>query len=137
MLLSRQTYRWVCAAVLGGAVLVATSSDTQAGSKKQKPLRTPLMFDIDYRKKTKTQLSERLSTTAYASVRHQGERNIKLDDDTSDKSSENAAYLGLAARADLGNRLIAFGHAEAYIRDKTTHYRRHVRCSAQIPNCRP
>lgn len=107
--------------VLGVVGLVLTGTGQTASAQKAPKDHSRLAFDASKRKKTKTQITEYLSYSAYASARYQGERNIRLDDGRSDYSDEFAAYLGVTVRAHLSSRIMAFGHTELDIRQKTTH----------------
>ncbi len=107
--------------VLGVVGLVLTGTGQTASAQKAPKDQSRLVFDASKRKKTKSQITEYLSYSSYASVRYKGERNIRLDDGRSDYSDEFAAYLGFAVRANLSSRIMAFGHAELDIRQKKTH----------------
>lgn len=107
--------------VLGVVGLVLTGTGQTASAQKAPKDHSRLAFDASKRKKTKTKITEYLSYSAYASARYQGERNIRLDDGRSDYSDEFAAYLGVTVRAHLSSRIMAFGHTELDIRQKTTH----------------
>ncbi|MGR3762303.1 alginate export family protein (plasmid) [Roseobacteraceae bacterium NS-SX3] len=72
----------------------------------------PSLFRIETRKTTRNQLAPGLSYTGYASLRYLGEQDIKRDDEVPDISNRWSAYLGLAARADLGLGAVFFANAE-------------------------
>lgn len=106
---------------LGVVGLLLTGTGQAANAQKAPKDYSRLVFDASKRKKTKSQITDFLSYSAYANLRYQGERNIRLDDGRSDYSDEIAGYLGLAMKADLSSRIMAFGHVELDIRQKTTH----------------
>ncbi len=107
--------------VFGVVGLVLTGTSQKASAQKAPKDHSRLAFDASKRKKTKSLITDYLSYSSYASVRYQGERNIRLDDGRSDYSDEFAGYLGVALRANLSPAVMAFGHAELDIRQKTTH----------------
>ncbi len=101
------------------AVCVTWAAPAEAG-KKPKFYGAPV-FNIDKRKKTKTQITDWAAYSAYASVRYSGERNLRLDDDTADKSDKFSAYVGVAARVEPVKDFIGFVHAEAEVTRRRTH----------------
>ncbi len=120
MLRKQKTY--TCLGIVGLAVIFAAISGGDALAKKKTSKDySPLVFDASKRKKTKIRVSDRLSYSAYSSLRLQGERNVKLDDGFADKSDELAVYLGAAARFKISESVLAFAHAELDVRKKTTH----------------
>ena len=119
MLTCKRIFRVVT--VLGVVGLVLNGADQKAWAQKAPKDHSQLAFDASKRKKTKSQITDYLSYSSYASLRYQGERNIHLDDERSDYSDEITGYLGIAVRANLSSRVMTFGHAELDVRNKTTH----------------
>lgn len=113
--LKHSTYL-VAAAMMSLTVVV--SDATAAG--KAKYYGAPV-FDIDKRKKTKTEITEWAAYSAYASARYSGERNLNLDDGVNDKSDKISAYLGVAVRVEPVESVIGFVHAEAELTHRDTH----------------
>ncbi len=102
------------------ALCVVCSAPAEAAKKKPKYFGAPI-FDIDKRKKTKTELNDWAAYSAYASVRYSGERNLRLDDSAADRSDKYSAYLGLAARIEPFDGWIGFTHLEAEATQRETH----------------
>lgn len=125
MVTSTQKVKSVVVAFACGLFLVTGPIEATAGNKDAP--QAPLVFDIDKRKKTKRPITDWLRISGYANLRFQGERNIRRDDGVSDRTDEIAAYLGFAARADLGHGMTGFLHAEVDVRDKQTHLRSYGR----------
>lgn len=78
------------------------------------------MFDIATRKATRKQWGAYLNGAAYASVKVTQRENRVRDDNAYDRTDRAQAYLGLAARADLGSGVIGFGHAELSVKSTQT-----------------
>ena len=89
-----------------------TSHPAEAGSAKSKTIRTPAVFDVQTRKRTRAEWASFLNGASYASLKLTQHTDRRRDDDTRDKTQRAQAYLGFAARADLGYGVIGFGHAE-------------------------
>jgi hypothetical protein len=75
MLLSKRT--WGRVGIFGLSGLVAITSCGAALAKKAPKDYSPLVFDATKLKKTPTRLTDRLSYSAYTSLRFQGEQNIQ------------------------------------------------------------
>ncbi|WP_195821353.1 alginate export family protein [Roseobacter sp. MH60115] len=114
------------AVAIACSILVATGSTEALAGSKDIP-QAPVVFDITKRKKTKRVITDWLRISAYSHLRFLGECDIKRDDAVSDRKDEFAAYLGFAARADLGQGITGFLHAEFDMRDKRTHRRSYGR----------
>lgn len=99
---------------------VAVALPVEAGEKKPKFHGAPV-FNIDKRKKTKTQINDWAAYSAYSSARYSGERNLRLDDGVTDKSDKFSAYVGIAARVEPVKDVIGFVHAEAELTKRRTH----------------
>ena len=112
--------------VLGLASIIAATSGGEALAKKKAPKDySPLVFDASKRKKTKNPISDRLTYSAYSSLRFQGERNINLGDGVTDTSDEFALYIGAAAKFQMSENVLAFAHAELDLRKKNTHVKQY------------
>lgn len=109
--------KFISVTVLSLACALAT---TASAGKKQKYYGAPV-FDIDKRKKTKSEINDWAAYSAYSSVRYSGERNLRLDDGIADKSDKYSAYLGLVGRVEPGKGFIGFAHAEAELTKRETH----------------
>ena len=104
---------------LATASLVGVGSVASAAGKPAAPRLA--VFDIDKRKKTKTQITDWAAYSAYASARYSGERNLNLDDGVDDRSDKLSAYLGAAVRAEPVEGIIGFAHIEAELTHRGTH----------------
>jgi len=92
-----------------------------AGSKKDKPLSAPSVFNAEKRKSTRNKWGQRLSYSGYAQFKAQGETNLGRDDAIQDRRDEMALYLGLVGRVDLGRRAIGFAHGQLKWTRKQSH----------------
>ncbi|MGB0412038.1 MAG: alginate export family protein [Pikeienuella sp.] len=107
--------------LIAAAIMSLTAVATDAaGAGKAKHYGAPV-FDIDKRKKTKTELTDWAAYSAYASTRYSGERNLNLDDNLNDKSDKLSGYVGVAVRAEPAEGFVGFLHAEAELTHRGTH----------------
>ena len=93
----------------------------EAQGKKKQP-RTPAVFDIDQRKRAKTQISSWLSGSLYANFRFLGEQNRRREDNNNDHLMQFITQIGVTGRAKLGDQGTAFLNAEIAREDKFTDF---------------
>lgn len=119
--MSKRMLQFAAIAVVGAAIIAPQMSE--AGQKKARPFMASMVFDAEKRKKTKQSIGQRVSYSLYTSLRFQGERNKRRDDNVNDRNEESALYLGFVGRTDLGQGVIAFGHGVLDARFKATQIR--------------
>ncbi|KAB7610142.1 hypothetical protein F9L33_14705 [Amylibacter sp. SFDW26] len=107
--------------VVSGAILfgILTGDFAYAGSRK--PIKSPLVFDLITRKKTRIVVNDYLSFSGSVGVSYLRERNLKLDDLVNDEVSQYKAVMEIVGRAELSEKLIAFTHLEFGLKGKDTH----------------
>lgn len=106
-------------AVVGVSLVLAAGTAEMAFAKEKRKAVSPLMFDAATRKKTKSQLTERIKYSAYVNLRYGSEANRNLDDGISDRQNRRAIYGGIALSSKLTEKVRAFAHLEFRARQRS------------------
>ena len=96
----------------------AATTDVALAKGKRKAT-TPLLFDSATRKKTKSNLTERIKYSAYVNLRYGSERNRDLDDGINDSDDRRAVFGGIALSSDLTSKVRAFARLEFRARQRS------------------